>query len=359
VRLADQKVTLTQSTRYPWDGHVRITVEPERTSELTICVRIPGWAREQAVPSDLYRFAEKRLGGVSLRVGGQSAKFDFERGYARLRRTWREGDTIALSLPMPVRRVLAHDDVVDDRGRVALQRGPIVYCAEGVDNGDQLLHLLLPDETELGVEHRHDLLGGVTVLRGEARLVRRNADGAPALGEKKPLVAIPYYAWAHRDPSPMTVWLPRDLAAARPVPAPTIASRSKVRASGGTGIEALNDQLEPRNSIDHSNLFFHWWPRKGTKEWVEYAFPAPTRVTAVEVYWFDDTGIGECRLPASWRLLARVAGKWQEVERPSGYGIAKDIYNRTTFAPVETDTLRLEVQFVEKFSGGIHEWRVQ
>jgi hypothetical protein len=156
----------------------------------------------------------------------------------------------------------------------------------------------------------------------------------------------------------MAVWLAREISVAKPLPGPTIAFTSKVTVSGGTGIEALNDQLEPRSSIDHSNPFFHWWPRKGTNEWVQYDFKQPAKIAGVEVYWFDDTGIGECRLPKSWRLKAKVNGQWQDVSNPTVYGAAKDVYNRTSFEPVETEALRLEVQLPDDFSAGIHEWRV-
>jgi hypothetical protein len=175
-------------------------------------------------------------------------------------------------------------------------------------------------------------------------------------------MAIPYYAWANRGRGEMAVWLARSEDAARPLPFPTIASTSKATASNDgvrPDTRALNDQREPKNSGDHSNRFLHWWPHKGTKEWVQYDFEKPSRVAAVEVYWFDDTGAGECRLPQSWQLSYRENGEWKPIKNPSGYGCAGDRYNRTTFDAVETDALRLEVQLPEKFSAGIHEWRVE
>jgi hypothetical protein len=156
----------------------------------------------------------------------------------------------------------------------------------------------------------------------------------------------------------MSVWLARIESAARPLPAPTIASNSKATASGGD-VKALNDQREPRSSGDHSNRFLHWWPHKGTKEWVQYDFPKPAKVSAVEIYWFDDIGRGECRLPKSWQLFYRESSQWKQVENPSGYGCEGDRYNRTTFEPVVTDGLRIEVQLPQDFSAGIHEWRVE
>jgi hypothetical protein len=187
----------------------------------------------------------------------------------------------------------------------------------------------------------------------------RGKEGQGIERREQDLVAIPYYAWAHRGRGEMAVWLAREESAARPLPGPTIASTSKIKVSGGAAPESLSDQYDPKNSGDHSNRFFHWWPRKGTAEWVEYQFAAPAKVSRVEVYWFDDTGRGECRLPASWRLLYRAGGEWKPVANPSGFGCAGDKYNVTTFDAVETDGLRLEVQLPEKFSAGIHEWKVK
>lgn len=157
----------------------------------------------------------------------------------------------------------------------------------------------------------------------------------------------------------MAVWLAAEVNAAKPLPAPTIAHTSKVTVSGGGAISALTDQLEPRSSIDHSNPFFHWWPRKGTLEWVQYEFKKPEKVSVAEIYWFDDTGIGECRLPKSWRLLYREGDAWKPVAARDPYGVTKDVYNKVTFDAVTTDALRLEVQLPDRFSAGIHEWRVK
>lgn len=192
VKVQGNALRLTQATRYPWDGQIKLTVEPEQPGSFTLCFRIPGWAQNQALPGDLYRFADTNDAQPILRLNGQAAKLEMQRGFARLNRAWRKGDTVELDLPMPIRRVLAHPAVKENAGRVALQRGPIVYCAEGVDNNGHALNLVLPDGAKLNAEHRPELLGGVTVIRGDA------------------FTAIPYYAWANRGGGEMTVWLARD-----------------------------------------------------------------------------------------------------------------------------------------------------
>jgi len=146
------------------------------------------------------------------------------------------------------------------------------------------------------------------------------------------------------------------------LPSPTIASGSQAsstRTNWQFIVNAINDQHEPKSSGDRLKKHFDWWPAKGTNQWVQYDFAKPARVSAVEVYWFDDTGIGECRLPKSWQALYRQNGEWKPVAHPSGYGCDGNRYNRTTFDPVETDGLRLEVQLPEKFSSGLLQWRVE
>jgi hypothetical protein len=193
-------VKLSQQTDYPWDGRVRLTVTPEEASEFTLCLRIPGWALGRPVPSDLYRVADPKVPPVGLKVNGQTADpSPRDDGYVHLQRRWKAGDVVELDLPMPVHRVYAHEKVQDDQGKVALMRGPIVYCLEAVDHpGVDLSGLALPRETDLRAEHRAGLLGGVTVLQGRAL-----ADGQRPIT----LTAVPYYAWQNRGIHEMIVWI--------------------------------------------------------------------------------------------------------------------------------------------------------
>jgi DUF1680 family protein len=359
----DRHVRLEQETRYPWEGKIKLIVTPEKPSRFSLKLRIPGWARNEAVPSNLYRFADADCPPPTLKVNGKNVRFKLESGYVALDRSWRKGDAVELELPMPVRRLVANEQVTDDSGKVALQRGPLVYCIEWPEVRDgHVVNLLLPDSAPVTASFRPDLLNGVEAITGEAESLRY-ADAQKRISkENVHFSAIPYFAWANRGRGEMAVWLARTTDAARPLPYPTIASTSKASASAegvNPDVRALNDQREPKSSGDHANRFLHWWPHKGTKEWVQYDFAKPAKVSAVEVYWFDDTGIGECRLPKSWQLFFRDGGEWKPVEHPSGYGCAANRYNRTTFDPVQTEGLKLEVQLPENFSAGIHEWRVE
>jgi uncharacterized protein len=374
IKLDDgAKIRLAQATRYPWDGAVKITIAPEKKTSFTLAVRIPGWARGEVVPGNLYHYADASTsprgvvaGGATLnktaapqgepatlKVNGKAVKFETQDGYAHLDRKWKAGDVVELNLPMPIRRVVANDKVTADAGRVALERGPVVYCAEWPDNPDgKVRNLVLPDSEKLTAEFEPTLLNGVEVIRGQAL----GADG-----KKQAFTAIPYYAWANRGKGEMTVWL-RDTTNALPgdLP-PTIASTSRLTLSHpGTNPKAINDQRAPSGFSNGEDVdFFHWWPRKGGSEWVQYDCKTPATVRAVEVYWFDDTGRGECRVPQSWKLLYRENGDWKPVSDAIGYGCAADKFNRTTFPPITTDGLRLDIQLQTNWSAGIYEWRVE
>jgi DUF1680 family protein len=198
VNMNGIEFTICQETEYPWDGKIKMIIEPKQDKVFTVNVRIPGWALEEVVPSNLYRYLEKNDEAVTLKVNGESLDLMMNKGFAAITRKWSKGDIIELSLPMPVRRVLANEKVEDDRNKVALVRGPIVYCAEGVDNDMRVLDLVIPDDAKLSNEYRQDLLKGLVVIKGEVLNKK---------GKERELVAIPYYAWSHRGPGEMAVWL--------------------------------------------------------------------------------------------------------------------------------------------------------
>jgi hypothetical protein len=204
IDVGGQAVRIKQETLYPWDGTVKITVRPDKNGEFDVYVRVPCWAQGHPIPSDLYEYLEESVDEVTLRVNGQPIPPNVEAGFAHIRRAWREGDIIELHLPMPIRRVVANENVVEDRGKVALERGPIVYCAESVDNEGHVLNLLLPDNAPLKAEYRKDMLNGIVVVTGKALAL--SGDGKSVTRD---FVAIPYYAWSNRGEGEMAVWLRR------------------------------------------------------------------------------------------------------------------------------------------------------
>ncbi len=352
------RLRIVQRTRYPWDGDIKLAIAPAKPTVFDLKLRIPGWARNEPVPSDLYRFVKPDNEPVRLLVNGRPAPLDIQAGYATIRRRWKAGDAVELVLPMPVRRVVANTAVRADRGRVALERGPIVFCAEWPDNpGGKVRNLLLSDSTALTPDYRPKLLDGVVTLDGTAEALREDASGH-VRATKQRFCAIPYYAWANRGKGEMEVWLSDDMSSARPMPHPTVASMARVRTSGGTNPEGIHDLHIPASSVDQAD-FVHWWPKKGSTEWVEFAFAGPAKVSESDLYWFDDTGIGECRVPASWRILYKDGTDWKPIEPADYYGVAKDRYNVVHFKPVMTSALRLEVQLKPNWSAGIQQWVVK
>jgi DUF1680 family protein len=203
IKLPGNTVSLRQQTRYPWDGDVKITVEPERADQFTVCVRIPGWVQNRPVPSDLYDYSDSNQEQATLKVNGDQVAIKTAKGYVSIDRTWKKGDTIDLNLPMPIRRVRANPKIKDNVGLIAIERGPVVYCFEGADNLKGVASLILPPDTKLQSEYHGDLLGGIVTISGRGQI---RVDGKM---QDIDVVAIPYYAWAHRGKSEMAVWIPK------------------------------------------------------------------------------------------------------------------------------------------------------
>jgi uncharacterized protein len=191
----ERTVGIEQKTHYPWEGRVEITVTPGTEEEFKLYVRLPGWARGEPWPSDLYAYLDKSEEQPTLQLNGKPVEIKPEKGYLVVDRAWKPGDKVTLELPMPVRQVVANEQVQADRGRVALMRGPLVYCVEGVDTADgKLGSLALLDETSLDSEFKSDLWGGIQVI---------------TCNGPKAFTAIPYCFWANRGRGEMAVWLER------------------------------------------------------------------------------------------------------------------------------------------------------
>lgn len=338
------RVALTQTTDYPWNGTVTIKVDPEQESTFALRLRIPGWLQQHPVASDLYTYTDAPA-SYTLKVNGTRVKATVSDGYATISRQWKAGDIVELDLPMNVRRIKAHDKVTADRGMLALERGPVVYCLEGQDQpGGTVFDKYIPDGTDIQAAFAPELLGGITVLSG-------------TVGDT-PFKAIPYSTWNNRGTDQMTVWIPASAEYSTPVPEPTIASRAKTYSSG-TPAWGVNDQWEPRSSSDIDKPYFYWWLKKGGEESLEYEFDQPYTVSKVQVYWLDfDHYDGNYRVPESWRLYYKDGRRWKEVEALTPYGTVKDCYNTLEFKPIKTTGLKIAAQLQEGESGGIIEWKV-
>lgn len=206
-----KKVSLTQDTDYPWKGDVKIKVNPENPAQFAVKLRIPGWAQNDPIPGDLYEYMNKSDAKVKIKVNGKKIPLKTDKGYLTIMRKWSEGDIVELRLPMEPRKLLPHPEIWEDTGRVALQRGPMLYCVEGTDNKTDdydVLDMVISDDVKLSIEHKTKLLNGVTVIKGDAAYKTVDDKGKTVFSKGK-FQAIPYYAWDNRGFNKMAVWIPR------------------------------------------------------------------------------------------------------------------------------------------------------
>ena len=373
LKTANNSVQLNQTTQYPWDGSVKIAVTPVKEGRFAIKLRIPGWANEQPVPTDLYKFNQKSAAKYEVWVNGKKMQAELQNGYATLNKTWKSGDVIELKLPMPVRRIQANSQVKDDEGKLAFERGPVVYCLEGWDQGDKhIFNKYIPETANIDFSFNKDLLNGVVTLSGNAKEISRDENNK--LVEKEvPFLAIPYSTWDNRGSDEMAVWIPTSASYAKPTPEPTIASKAQtvvmrvpiqndapLISSPEESTWGVNDQWEPKSSSDISKPYFNWWMKRGTPETLAYEFEKEETVSNVEVYWLDfDHYDGNYRVPESWKLYYKAGADWKEVEAKGPYTTKKDCYNRLDFTPVKTSGLKIVAKLQNGESGGVIEWKVK
>ena len=210
LMIRNKGVEVIQQNNYPWDGALLFNINPKTTTQFNLMVRIPGWAQNKAIPSDLYQFQNISAAKPVIKVNGETIDYNIQNGYAAISRTWKKGDVVAVDLPMEVRRVVANEKIKDDRGKIALQRGPLMYCAEWTDNNGKTSNIIIPANTNFTTEYKAELLNGVTVLKAEvpAVLISNNENINTV---KQQFTAIPYFSWANRGKGEMMVWFPTQI----------------------------------------------------------------------------------------------------------------------------------------------------
>lgn len=356
-----KSVVLSQQTAYPWNGNVTVTVDKNKAGTFALKIRIPGWVKNKPVPSDLYAYTDGKRTGYRVMVNGKPADGTVTPdGYYTITRNWKKGDKVNLDLDMEVRTVKANNKVEADRGRIAVERGPIVYCAEWTDNDFDVLSIFVNQKPQFVAKERPELLEGIVELTTDGQVLSYDDKGRLVAKDVK-LNLIPYYAWCHRGSGNMAVWLPQELSASRPVMPPTLASQSKINSSSRMGpLSSLNDRLVPKDENDRSVPYTHWWPKQGTTEWLSYDLPQASKVQSATVYWYDDGPWGGCRVPKSWKLYYKDSkGEWQPVTNADNYGVAKGTPNTVNFDPVTTTAMKLELQLPDDNSAGIFEWSLE
>ncbi|MDB4901149.1 MAG: hypBA [Mucilaginibacter sp.] len=197
---------ITQQNNYPWEGALAFTIDPASAMEMNLKIRIPGWAQNQAIPSDLYSYEKPSTQKIEIKVNGKPVDYQMKNGYAVISKKWKKNDKVELTLPMDVQRVIANESVKDDNGKVSLQRGPIMYCAEWKDNEGKACNIIVTKSTAFTNTYEPSLLNGVMVLKAQVKAVNVDEKAQTITTENKTMTAIPYYSWANRGKGEMTVW---------------------------------------------------------------------------------------------------------------------------------------------------------
>jgi DUF1680 family protein len=211
LKINNKAVAITQQNNYPWDGGLSFTIDPASALDFNLRIRIPGWAQNQAMPSDLYTYEQPSSQKIVITVNGKPVAYTMDKGYAVINKKWKKNDQVQLTLPMEVQRVVANVAIPDDHGKVALQRGPIMYCAEWKDNAGKAGNIIIPKGTVFTPEFEPSLLNGVTVLKANVKTVDLDETAQTISTISKTMTAIPYYAWANRGKGEMTVWFPQQV----------------------------------------------------------------------------------------------------------------------------------------------------
>ena len=340
------RVRFSQTTDYPWSGAMKLTVNPAKDGDtFALKVRIPGWARGVPAPGGLYAQTKpSRAGDVRLAVNGRAVDaLPGTDGFAVISgRAWKRGDTVELTLPMEVKRIRADDRIEADRNRLAVERGPLVYCAEGVDNGGKAFNAVLPPDAAFTTE---------PIEIASTKMVAVKGGG---------LTLVPFFAWCHRGAGEMQTWFPVSRAAAGGNSQGIIVRASHCWHRDTT--DALFDGKLPQCSADESIPRFSFWPNCGKEDWIEIELPTRRPVRGFEVYWFDDdhAGRGGCSLPLDWKVQSRLFPglPWTDVKGAT-YTTVRDGFSVAVFPEaINSEAFRIVVSECPGRSAGALELRV-
>jgi DUF1680 family protein len=351
-------VGLEQNANYPFDGTINIKVAPAIAGQaFALKLRIPSWAQSQFVPGALYQYVDGQTPQWTLTLNGNAVNATVERGFVSLSREWQVGDEVTLSLPMPVRFVHAIDAVVADRGRVAITRGPLVYCAEGLDNTADVFSYFV--DNTAAVPTVSTLASGILQDIKQLSLPVRSIGSSGV--EVAELKLIPYYAWNNRGASKMMVWLPETEELARqnyfiaPDYIETLAASHTYAGDGTYGPENVNaiiDGLVPSSSGDKSIPRWTTWPQTSVNQWLLFSFSRAVDIATVRIYWHDDGG--GVQIPASWSLEYEEGGAWKPFPLKVGeaYTVSKNRFDAVSSAQAISAT-KLRVNLTPKSGSAV------
>lgn len=349
-------VALKQTTGYPFDETIVIEVTPaKKNQQIDIKLRIPSWVDKQFVPGKLYSYINTSDLKWQVKVNGKVVDAQVEKGFASVSRKWKAGDKVELYLPMPVRYNKADERVAADRGRVAITRGPLVYCAEGVDNGGQVAQFFMPSTPDGKVYvNETGVLKGVEFISLPAQ--EKLANGAT---QAAAVTMVPYYAWDNRDDGTMNVWFPTSASMVK-LPEVVTLENGKFKtldaSSGKASLTAIADGQTPAGSADNSQPSWNSLEQKGKAQWVEIGLKKPTSIQSISIYWTDNGA--DVLVPASWNLEYMDGSEWKEfpLYTTDSYSLFKDQFNMVHVSrPITTEKFRINVRPQKDAAGGIAE----
>lgn len=351
IPLGRGNVVIRQETGYPFDETVSLTVSPEKASQkFALHLRIPTWAGDRFVPGKLYSYVNRQPGTWSLTVNGKPAKVKVDKGFAVIDRKWEKGDRVELHLPMGVMYSKAIDNVEADRGRLCITRGPLVYCAEDVDNASApASYVISPTEENAVIRKGEGLMKDIDFITVSAHSIQN-------LGDTK-LTLVPYYAWNNRTDGAMIVWLAATDEVAHAAMPSMPDYISDITATYTCDIDDVNPIVTnkfPSSSHDTSMLRWTSWPRKGEKQSIELKLKHPVSLESLSVYWYDDAG--DVQVPEAWNVEYLQDGAWHEfpVYVTDEYRMLKDQYNMIhPGRDIMPEALRINITPRQDASAGI------
>jgi len=355
IQFPEAKVEIEQTTEYPWSGKIKLSINPEEKTNFSLHLRIPGWSQNKPVPGDLYVSASGQTRQTSIILNGKKINFEIKKGFAVIKRDWKKGDIVQLDIPMTIKKIKSNPKIKYNKNKIAFERGPIIYCAEEIDNKVKTQLIYIPEKTELESIEKKEKFGKIIALTGKAHAFVQSDD------KEIEFTAIPYYAWQNRGIGSMSVWLTDNSNDAKKAGAVELERESlgKVTASyfyPNESLSSILDEYEPENSHDINVSRCTFFPHKGTAEWFQINFPKKRKVEIVSVYWFDDSPNGGCKVPESWELEYKSNEKWEKfpIYITDGYRDFKDQYNVVHAGKeFQTDALRIKIKLQKSFSAGI------
>ena len=370
------EVTISESTHYPFDENIEFTVNTDKPVRFPLYLRVPGWTRNPIV----------EINGKATKVKAHT------RSYIMIERKWKNGDKVKLTFKMNITLTKWEKN----KNSVSINRGPLTYSLK---IGEKYVREGGTDKWPAWEIHpttpwNYGLVLNEANPAPSFEIVRKDwpdddqpfeADAAP-IQLRANAKKIPEWVKDHLglvgklqqspvksdEPVETVTLIPMGCARLRISAFPTIGTgpdaqkwdqppktlpASASHCWGSDTILALSDEMLPKNSNDQGIPRFTWWPHKGTTEWVQYDFDKPQKISSTDVYFFDDTGGGGCRIPKSWRLMYKQGDQWMQVPNAGSYGVEKDKFNKVSFDPVNAQSLRIELQLQPDFSAGILEWR--